>query len=114
MSADLWCAAPNRHFAICLRPITLQQRPVADQGCGICGAFRSSRWGRSGQCRRDRRSGAATDPTPTAETHTGGDDAVDLRQGNLWLGPRCAVLDWNARTLQTHRITRPTLGNEET
>src|SRR6478752_7743613 len=50
----------------------------------------------------------------TAETHTGGDDAVDLRQGNLWLGPRCAVLDWNTGALQTHRITRPTLGNEET
>jgi hypothetical protein len=33
--------------------------------------------------------------------------------GDLWLGPRCAVFDWNAGTLQTHRITRPTLGNEQ-
>src|SRR5277367_3829252 len=50
----------------------------------------------------------------TAKTHTGCHHAIDLRQGDFWLGPRCAVLDWNARTLQTHRITRPALGNEET
>src|ERR1700688_5203115 len=50
----------------------------------------------------------------TAKAHTGGDDAVDLRQGDLWLGPRCAVLDGNARTLQTQRIARPDLGNEQT
>jgi hypothetical protein len=35
----------------------------------------------------------------TAKTHTGCHHAIDLRQGDLWLGPRCAVLDWNARTL---------------
>ena len=50
----------------------------------------------------------------TAKAHTGCHHAIDLRQGDLWLGPRCAVLDWNARTLQTHRIARPTLRNEET
>jgi len=50
----------------------------------------------------------------TAEAHTGCHHAIDLRQGDLWLGPRCAVLDWNTGALQTHRITRPTLGNEET
>jgi hypothetical protein len=49
----------------------------------------------------------------TAKAHTGCHHAIDLRQGDLWLGPRRAVLDGNARTLQTHRIARPTLGNEE-
>src|SRR5271154_1948532 len=50
----------------------------------------------------------------TAKTHTGCHDAINLRQGDLWLGPRYAVLDGNARSLQTHRIARPTLGNKET
>src|SRR5712671_5488373 len=31
----------------------------------------------------------------TAEAHTGCHHAIDLRQGDLWLGPRCAVLDGN-------------------
>src|SRR5450759_5263326 len=49
-----------------------------------------------------------------AEPNTGCDHAINLSQCNLWLGPCRAMFDWNARTLQTHRIVRPTLGNEET
>ncbi len=36
----------------------------------------------------------------TAKTHTGCHHAIDLRQGDLRLGPRYAVLDGNARPLQ--------------
>jgi hypothetical protein len=43
----------------------------------------------------------------TAEAYTGCHHAIDLRQSDLWLGPRRAVLDWNARTLQPHWIARP-------
>ncbi len=50
----------------------------------------------------------------TAKAHTGCHHAIDLRQGDLWLGPRRAIFGWNARTLQTHRIARPALWNEET
>ena len=50
----------------------------------------------------------------TAEANTGCDHAINLSQRDLWLGPRCAMLDWNTGTLQTRRIARPTLGNEET
>src|SRR5665213_151962 len=50
----------------------------------------------------------------TAEANTGCDHAIDLGQRDLWLRPCCAMLDWNAGTLQTYRIARPTLGNEET
>src|SRR3954471_15784799 len=35
----------------------------------------------------------------TAEANTGRDHAIDLGQCNLWLGPRCAILDRNAGTL---------------
>ncbi len=50
----------------------------------------------------------------TAEANTGCDHAIDLSQRDLWLGPCCAMLDWNTSTLQTRRIARPTLGKEET
>jgi len=37
----------------------------------------------------------------------------NLRQSDQWSSAPRAVLDWNARTLQTRRIARPALGNEE-
>ena len=50
----------------------------------------------------------------TAEANPGCDYAINLSQRDLWLGPRCAIFDWNASTLQTRRIARPALGKEET
>ena len=50
----------------------------------------------------------------TAEANPGSDHPIDLSQRDLWLGPCCAMLDWNTSTLQTRRIARPALGKEET
>src|ERR1700687_2534876 len=49
----------------------------------------------------------------TAEAHASGDHTIDLRQGNLRLGPRRSIFDRNARSLQTSPIIRPTLRKEK-
>ena len=43
----------------------------------------------------------------TAEANSGCYHAIDLSQRDLWLGPRCAILDGNTGALQTRRIARP-------
>ncbi len=50
----------------------------------------------------------------TAEANSGCYHAIDLSQRDLWLGPRCAILDGNTGALQTRRIARPALRKEET
>src|SRR6266702_881564 len=48
----------------------------------------------------------------TAEAHTGRDHAIDLSQGNLWLGPCSSAFDRNARSPQPHPVVRRALGKE--
>ena len=48
-----------------------------------------------------------------AEAHTGRDDAIDLRQGDLRLRPCRSIFGRNARSLQPSPIARPTLGKKQ-